>query len=59
MKFANLFSSRKPTEKLNGPVLTFVREQDGPPERMLRGKLSEIFYAISSTMAGRSAVASM
>jgi SseB protein C-terminal domain len=43
MKFTNPFSSRRPTEKLNVPVLTFIGEQDGPAERMLKGKLSELF----------------
>ena len=43
MKFTNPFSSRRPTEQLNVPVLTFVGEQDGPPERMLKGKLSGLF----------------
>jgi hypothetical protein len=42
MKLSNPFS-RKPIEELNAHALTFVGEQDGPPERMLKGKLSELF----------------
>ena len=47
MKFTNPFSSRRPTEQLDVPVLTFVGEQDGPPERMLKGKLSGLFATLS------------
>lgn len=42
MKLPNPFSKR-PTEKLIAHALTFVGEQDGPPERMLKEKLSELF----------------
>jgi type III secretion system (T3SS) SseB-like protein len=45
MKFVNLFSRRRPTEVLKAPTVTFVGEQDGPSERMLKGKLSELFGA--------------
>jgi SseB protein C-terminal domain len=43
MKWTNPFASRRPTQELNAPVLVFVGEQDGPSEKMLKGKLSEIF----------------
>jgi len=42
MKVPNPFSKR-PTEELTAHGLTFVGEKDGPPERMLKGKLSELF----------------
>jgi hypothetical protein len=42
MKLSNPFS-RKPAEELIAHALKFVGEQDGPPERMLKGKLSELF----------------
>jgi SseB protein C-terminal domain len=42
MKLSNPFSGR-PTEELIAHALTFLGEQDGPPERMLKGKLSELF----------------
>jgi hypothetical protein len=42
MKLSNPFSQRH-TEELNVPVVTFVGEQDGPPERMLKAELSELF----------------
>ena len=42
MKLSNPFS-RRPTEELIAHAVTFVGEQDGPPERMLKGKLSELF----------------
>jgi hypothetical protein len=42
MKFANPFFPGRPTEKLDIPVLIFVGEQDGPPERLLKGKLSAL-----------------
>lgn len=50
MKFTDPFSSRRPTERLNVPVLTFVGEQDGPPERMLKEKLSELFGGRKSVL---------
>jgi hypothetical protein len=43
MKLSNPFSSRKPAQKLNVHVLTFLGEQDGSSERFLKGKLSELF----------------
>ena len=43
MKFTNPFASRRPTEQLTATVLSFVGEQDGSPERTLKGKLSELF----------------
>jgi hypothetical protein len=43
MKFTNPFSSRRRTEQLDVRALTFLGEQDGPPERMLKGRLSELF----------------
>lgn len=42
MKLTNPFSKR-PTEELVAHGLTFVGEKDGPPERMLKEKLSELF----------------
>jgi hypothetical protein len=42
MRLPNPFS-RKPTEELAVPVLVFVGEQDGSPERMLKGELSKLF----------------
>jgi SseB protein C-terminal domain len=42
MKLSNPFS-RRPTEELIAHALTFVGEQDGPPERMLKERLSELF----------------
>jgi hypothetical protein len=45
MKFANPFSSKRRTEKLDVPALTFLGEQDGPPERILKAKLAELFSA--------------
>jgi SseB protein C-terminal domain len=43
MKFPALFASRKAAKRPAVPVLRFVGEQDGPRERMLKGKLSELF----------------
>ena len=43
MKFINLFSSKRHTQRIDVPVLTFVGEQDGPPERLLKGELSALF----------------
>lgn len=43
MKFSDLFSSTKRTKRSVISVLRFVGEQDGPRERMLKGKLSELF----------------
>jgi hypothetical protein len=46
MKLSTLFSrkpSPKPVEQLAVQNLTFVGEQDGPSEKMLKGKLSELF----------------
>ncbi len=34
---------RRPTKKLIAHALTFLGEQDGPSERMLKGKLPELF----------------
>jgi SseB protein C-terminal domain len=42
MKLSNPFSKR-PTEELIAHALTFVGEQDGLPERMLKRKLSALF----------------
>jgi hypothetical protein len=43
MKFFNPFSRRRPTEALHAPTVTFIGEQDGAAERMLKGELSELF----------------
>jgi len=42
MKLSNPFS-RRPTEEPIAHAITFVGEQDGPPERMLKEKLSVLF----------------
>jgi hypothetical protein len=36
-------SSKQPTQELMAPVLVFLGEQDGAPERMLKEKLCELF----------------
>ena len=43
MKFANRFLSKRRTEKLDVPAVTFLGEQHGPPEGILKAKLSELF----------------
>lgn len=42
MRFFNPFSKR-PTEELVAHGLAFLGEQDGPPERILKSKLSGLF----------------
>ena len=43
MKFFNPFSLRRPTEVIKAPTVTFIGEQDGASERMLKEKLSDLF----------------
>jgi SseB protein C-terminal domain len=50
MKVPNPFSKR-PTEELTAHGLAFVGEKDGPPERMLKGKLSELFAGSKNLFA--------
>jgi hypothetical protein len=41
--FNNFKKTGKKWEKYQAPKVTFVHEQDGPPERLLKAKLTEIF----------------
>lgn len=43
MKFPNPFAKRRPTERLLAPRLTFLGEQNGAPERVLKSKLRDLF----------------
>jgi SseB protein C-terminal domain len=49
MKFSNPFSKR-PTEELVAHGLVFMGELDGPPERMLKSKLSGLFVGYKNLL---------
>jgi SseB protein C-terminal domain len=51
MKFISPFSSKRRTQGIDVPVLTFIGEQDGPPERLLKGELSELFSGHKNVLA--------
>jgi hypothetical protein len=43
--------SKQPTQELTAPVLVFLGEQDGAPERMLKQKLCELFEGRTNLLA--------
>jgi hypothetical protein len=59
------FWKRKEPEELRVPQVRFVVEQDGPPERVLKGKLADFFrdekcvaraYLVRADLGGRQGI---